>query len=72
VSEFACCCVCSLAGNLVVEWELNVFGRIGQLQCVCVCVCLFVCLFAVVLDGLRGGATLDGPRCAANVVAGAC
>jgi hypothetical protein len=37
-----------------------------------VCVCLFVCLFAVVLDGLRGGATLDGPRCAANVVAGAC
>jgi hypothetical protein len=29
-------------------------------------------LFAIVLDGLHGGATLDGPRCAANVVAAEC
>jgi Zn finger protein HypA/HybF involved in hydrogenase expression len=55
----------SLAGNLVLSGSWCVV-RIGQLQCVC------VYLFAVVLDGLRGGATLDGPRCAANVIATVC
>jgi hypothetical protein len=47
----------------VVMWELSVV-RIGQLR---VCVC--VCLFAVVLDGSGGEATLNGLGSAANTVA---
>jgi hypothetical protein len=44
-----------------------VLFELGNSGCVCVC----VCLFAVVLDGSGGEATLDGPGRAANAVAGA-
>jgi hypothetical protein len=42
-----------------------VLFELGNSGCVC------VCLFAVVLDGSGGEATLDGPGRAANAVAGA-
>jgi hypothetical protein len=64
--ERAACVAFVACWQFGVEWELVCCSNWATPVCVC------VYLFAVVLDGLRGGATLDGPRCAANVIATVC